>query len=393
MTLSINSEKSVFKSVGSILLISTRQIGDLLLTTPLIHTLRQNYPTAKIDILLFEGRQGVLEGNSDVNELIQVNEKPSFKQYILLVRHIFKKYDLAIATQTGDRPHLFALLAAKKRIGLIPDKKSHQWWKKLLCRIWQIIDDSETHTVTQNLLLAKSMGLTLHYNVILPESTHSKSHITSTFDSDISNLPYVVIHPYPLLHYKRWNITGWRSLINHLHSIGLHVVISGGNNETELAYCKEIAQPFSTMITNLAGQASFAEASFLLQRATAYIGMDTAMTHLAAASGTSTIAIFGPTNPVKWAPWPFGYKQEKSPWRRYSSHYQLVNNVMLLQGQGDCVPCHKAGCDNHTKSHSLCLDELPVTRVIEALTVLLKSPQKISGYRKLIPILHSSSGN
>ena len=131
------------------------------------------------------------------------------------------------------------------------------------------------------------------------------------------------------------------------------------------------------MLTNLAGKTSFADASFLLQHSKAYIGMDTAMTHLAAASGTPTLAIFGPTNPVKWAPWPFGCHEEKSPWQRYSSKYQLVNNVMLLQGRGDCVPCHKAGCNNHNNSHSQCLDDLPVGRVIEALAVLLKSQSAV----------------
>jgi heptosyltransferase-3 len=380
MKIPIKSENPIFKSVDSILLISTRQIGDLLLTTPLLHTLRLNYPTTKIDVLVFEGKQGILEGNSDLNEIIQVSEKPNFQEYRTLVRRILKKYDIAITTQAGDRPHLFALIAAKKRIGLIPSKKSHQWWKKLLCIVWQELDDSDTHTVIQNLLLAERMRLTLHYDVMLPRSARSNSYIKSQFNLDASNLGYVVIHPYPMWQYKLWTIEGWKSLIAYLHSIGLHVVISSGNDVNELVYCKEITQSFSSMVTNLAGKTSFADASFLLQHSKAYIGMDTAMTHLAAASGTPTLAIFGPTNPVKWAPWPFGYHQEKSPWQRFSSQYQLVNNVMLLQGRGVCVPCHKAGCDNHNNSHSRCLDELPAERVIEALAVLLK-------YKSAAPLL------
>jgi len=380
MSIPTRSEKSTFKSTDSILLISTRQIGDLLLTTPLLHTLRQNFPSAKIDMLVFEGKQGILEGNPDLNEIIRVNEKPNFKQYKSLVRRIFKKYDIAITTQAGDRPHLFALLAAKKRIGLIPSKKSHQWWKKLLCKIWLVLDDADTHTVIQNLSLAERMGLTLHFDVTLPRSPSSSNYLKSQFNLDVSNLSYVVIHPCPMWQYKLWTVVGWKSLITYLQSIGLHVVISSGNNVNELAYCKEIAQSFSGMLTNLAGKTSFADASFLLQHSKAYIGMDTAMTHLAAASGTPTLAIFGPTNPVKWAPWPFGYHEEKSPWQRYSNQYQLVNNVMLLQGTGACVPCHKAGCDNHNNSHSRCLDELQAERVIEALAVLLK-------YKSAAPLL------
>lgn len=390
MKIPIKPEKPIFNSIDSILLISTRQIGDLLLTTPLLHTLRLNYPTAKIDVLVFNGKQGILEGNSDLNEIIQVSEKPNFKQYVSLVGRIFKKYDLAITTQAGDRPHLIALLAAKKRIGLIPNKKSHQWWKKLLCKVWQELDDADTHTVVQNLLLAEGMGLTLHYDVTLPRSAHSNHYIKSQFDLDASNLSFVVLHPYPMWQYKLWTVDGWKSLISYLHSIGLHVIITSGNDANELAYCKEIAQSFSTMLTNLAGKTSFSDASFLLQHSVAYIGMDTAMTHLAAASGTSTLAIFGPTNPVKWAPWPYGYKHATSPWQRYSSEFQRVNNVLLLQGRGDCVPCHKAGCDDHNNSHSRCLDDLPAERVIAALNSLLTNLPENSNRRKTIPICVSS---
>ena len=47
----------------------------------------------------------------------------------------------------------------------------------------------------------------------------------------------------------------------------------------------------------------------IIAQAKLYIGPDTGITHLAAATGIPVIALYGPTNPVKWAPWPSGYKQ------------------------------------------------------------------------------------
>lgn len=372
MKLPFSSKHYKIKTPKSILLISTRQIGDVLLTTPLLRTLRQNYPEAKIDVLVFKGKEGILEGNLDLNEIIAVNEKPSRREYRQSIRRLFRKYDVAFITQASDRGHIYGLIAAKQRIGLIPEEKSHQWWKKLLCKAWQVLDDHNTHTVTQNLLLAECVDLSLSYDVSLPSRAESESFLRNQFNIDTKNLNYVVIHPYPMWQYKLWTIKGWRTLISHLHSIGLHVVISSGNAPNELAYCKQVAEPFTTMLTNLEGKTKFSDAAFLLKSAIAYIGMDTAMTHLASASGTPTLAIFGPTNPIKWAPWPIDYHERKSPWQHYSPEHQMVSNVMLLQGRGECVPCHKAGCDDHNNSHSQCLDTLDAERVIQAFRRLIK---------------------
>jgi heptosyltransferase III len=370
--------KNSIKKPKTVLLISTRQIGDVLLTTPLLHTLRTNYPEAKIDVLVFKGKEGVLEGNPDINIILTVSDKPTKQEYRETIKQIFRKYDVAFITQASDRGHMYGLIAAKQRVGLIPEMKSHQWWKKLSCKAWQVLDDNNTHTVTQSLLLAECIGLNLTYDVTLPQRTESKDYFQYQFGIDTENLNYVVIHPYPMWQYKLWTITGWRTLIHHLHSLNLHVIVSGGGAPSELAYCNEIASPFTTLLTNLAGKTRFSDAAFLLKSAKAYIGMDTAMTHLAAASGTQTLALFGPTNPIKWAPWPFGYHDGKSPWKHYSSETQEINNVMLLQGHGDCVPCHKAGCDDHNNSHSKCLDSLDANRVIQAFRRLIKIDVEIA---------------
>jgi heptosyltransferase-3 len=87
---------------------------------------------------------------------------------------------------------------------------------------------------------------------------------------------------------------------------------------------------------------------------------------MAAALGTPTIALFGPSNPVKWGPWPKGYEQYTNPYRMEGT--QRVNNV--VQGAGDCVPCMHEGCDRHNASLSDCLQNLPVAKVIAAIREL-----------------------
>ena len=118
-------------------------------------------------------------------------------------------------------------------------------------------------------------------------------------------------------------------------------------------------------IENMAGKLSLAQNAFLISRAKFYVGPDTALTHMAAALGIPTIALFGPSNPVKWGPWPKRYAENRNPYHMTGT--QRVKNVLLLQGNGHCVPCILEGCERHNASLSDCLQNLPATRVIKAI--------------------------
>ena len=67
---------------------------------------------------------------------------------------------------------------------------------------------------------------------------------------------------------------------------------------------------------NLVGMMEITELSVGIRNAAIYVGLDTAVTHLAAMIGTPTVALFGPSNPRKWGPWPKGYNSQigSSPW-------------------------------------------------------------------------------
>ncbi|WP_406868367.1 glycosyltransferase family 9 protein [Paraburkholderia fungorum] len=52
-----------------------------------------------------------------------------------------------------------------------------------------------------------------------------------------------------------------------------------------------------------------------------YVGPDTLASHVSAATGTRTITLFGPTNPVRWGPWPKGWVSA-SPWTASGSGHQ-----------------------------------------------------------------------
>lgn len=362
------------KSPKSILLVATRQIGDVLLVTPLLRSLRLAYPNAVIDVLVYTNKGGMLEGNLDCNSVIESDEHPNWQGYWRLLRRITKRYDLAITTQANDRGHMYALIAGHKRIGLLPDLSFSSAWKRYSCIAWTLLDNTNTHTVIQNLRLADELKIARNYTVIPPQCVNADQLVAAALPWSTKE-SYVVLHPLPMWNYKRWNQTGWTELIAAIIERNMKVVITGGPGEDEINFCNNLAN--KTEIVNLAGKLPFGALSNLISHAKVFIGPDTSLTHLAAACGIPTLAIYGPSNPVKWGPWPANHCTTKNPYTLLARPWQRSGNVLLIQGvqplnKNECVPCLEEGCDKHKKSESQCLKNLPATNIISALDLLLK---------------------
>jgi heptosyltransferase-3 len=175
---------------------------------------------------------------------------------------------------------------------------------------------------------------------------------------------YAVLHPFPKFRYKRWHDQGWIEVAEWLRQRGLQVVITGGNDADERTYCASLAARASAK--SLAGTLALPATAAVIAGATAYLGPDTVTTHMAAALGVPTVALFGPGDPLKWGPWPHAHAGLDNPWRHTGSN-QISGNVQIVQGNTLCAPCFLEGCDRHVHSVSDCLAGLPARRVIGAL--------------------------
>jgi heptosyltransferase-3 len=354
-----------------ILVIITRRIGDVLLTTPLIHTLKTGWPQTNIDVLVFENTRDILTNHPDIHKIISVPTGISTLQKLKWLMSMWRKYDLSISALPSDRATIYAWLTGKFRIGLL-EEKANQGWKKNLLNNWIAFDNINTHTVSMTLKLSNLFGLPPQFNVGVAWTKNDKNIVDGMLKSNAiqENQTYAVLHTYPKFSYKMWNTEGWLNLVEWLNQQNIKTILTGSKDLNEIQYIKELLIKLPATTLNFSGQLNFAQMAYLLTKATVYIGPDTVTTHLAAAMGTPTLALFGPSNPVKWGPWPKGCHEERSPWQMVGA-LQKVNNVTLLQGLGDCVPCRLEGCDRHPNSQSKCLDELPANRVIEAIKVLL----------------------
>ncbi len=357
------------KAPQRVLVIITRRIGDVLLATPLIRSLKQAWPQAQIEALVYAGTEGILAANPDLHSVITIAERPGLWRHLKLVAGLLRRYDLAVSCLPGDRPTLYAWLFGKRRIGPLLDDPKHRW-KKILLSQWAFFDNLNTHTVLMNLKLAELLRVPKRYEAVAAWSEDDVAHIDALLSHQAPKQRLAVLHLYPKFNYKMWHAQGWGELAHWLADHGLRVVLTGSSESEELGYIEKIIPLLSRDTLNLAGRLNLQQAACLLSRAAIYVGPDTATTHIAAALGVPTVALYGPTNPVKWGPWPKNHNGEHNPWKRLGT--QRVGNVVLLQGPGACVPCLLEGCDRHIASFSDCLQELKSEKVIAAMQTLLQ---------------------
>jgi len=241
----------------------------------------------------------------------------------------------------------------------------------------QVEIDENTHVILQNLRLVDLLGIDRNYEVILPTSNDSGDRLDQVIPFPWRTSDYAVVHILPGSHYKRWPLSQWRLVIEKLVSKNLAVGLRSGPGEVEVGYIREARQVFPDSVVEVAGKLKFPEVCKLIQQAKVYLGTDTCTTHIAATSGTPTIGVYGPSNVIKWGPWPCGFVGDRPPFSE-DSLLQHVNNVVLVRANCRCLPFHRT-CRMHDKKESQCLERLPAEKVIEALDLLLNAYQSNTG--------------
>ncbi|NOX63051.1 MAG: glycosyltransferase family 9 protein, partial [Chloroflexi bacterium] len=118
---------------------------------------------------------------------------------------------------------------------------------------------------------------------------------------------------------KLWEPEKWGEVIRRLSQDHVRVLVTGGPGEAELA--AKVCEFAGDAAINLAGRTSFGQLAALLARADLVLGPDSGPLNLAVATGTPTVHLFGPADPVLFGPW-------GDPARH-----------MVLQSDWTCIPC------------------------------------------------------
>ena len=296
-----------------ILLISLAGIGDTLLATPLIHELRANFPAATIDLLTKEaGARDLLENNPHLNRVLYKNLWRSTRsealRYFLSLRK--NGYDLSINTHPQSRMiyRIAArIIGAKTRI-------SHEYecfgWldRRLIDKV--LPQDYSRHSIENNFDILPMIGaqkkFAAHEIEIFLTAEEEKWAEDFIAANQMTGRKILGIHVgsggtknLPL---KRWPLKNYASLVQKLNQErpNIHVLLFGGPEEKkEHAFVLALANP---ELTREVKTPNLRLTAAVMKRCTAFLSVDTALMHVAAALKTpNQIVIEAPTlNITNW---------------------------------------------------------------------------------------------
>jgi len=146
--------------------IALRRLGDVLFATALTASLRRAFRDATIEVLVYEGTAEILAGNPDVDRVITMPQRgPAWRSLALALR-LAGRYHLAVSTQSGDRPTLFALIAGRRHAGPVDAGGKGALRRRVL---WRSVENKPgTHRLEDMMRLADVLGIARAGTLVCP---------------------------------------------------------------------------------------------------------------------------------------------------------------------------------------------------------------------------------
>ena len=348
------------KKINKILLVIQRSNGDVFLSVSLINSLYNFYKSPDIDLLVNDDTYQVAKLLPNINNIYKFSYtlKKDFrlKQEKNIIKSIFKKYDLSISLTASDRSVIYALLGGKISICAIERDNRKSWWKKLLLTHYYYFDSFQ-QILINNLQPLKILNID-HDNIQQSINFSQNDHVNISKKFKLKDIgSFIIFHPSAQYEYKIYPKKHRDKLLKLLSSLGVSIIVTGGNSEIDLKIKNEI--PSISNVHNFIGKTSIQDYFLLSQLSLAYIGMDTLNMHVAASQSKRIFAIFGPTKLSLWSPWSNSVKMSTS----IDIPVQTYGENTIFQADMKCVACGKKGCEN--TNFSKCLDNIDPTIVFE----------------------------
>lgn len=352
--------KKLFEGIQNILIIQLGDIGDVVWAIPALWAMKNAYPGAKVSVLVRENFGQLLENDPSLYRIFEVRRyggglfKGVLEQFRFIKDLRREHFDLVIDLRSDERGAYMAYVTgAPARVS--QPYQDVPFWRKLL--FTHLISpppllEKTRGAAEQSLRLLWAMGIATDQK--LPRlwvSEDARMRVRDLLNSEKigDDGRWMTLNPFSRWEYKEWAPDRWVDVIDWLREdFGLATVLVGAKGEREKA--ENLVRRCKGLPFNLAGRTTLSELAAVLALSHLHVGVDSAAPHIAAAVGTPTVTIYGPSDWEDWAP--VG-----------EMHRVIVPDL-------DCVPCYKKGCEG--KGWSRCLEELEVDTVKKGIRDALK---------------------
>jgi heptosyltransferase-3 len=347
-----------------------RHHGDVLLASPVFTALRRAAPAIEIDALVYLETAPMLTGHPAIAQVHTIDREWKARGFLtqaraewdLLRRLRARDYDLLVHLTEHPRGLTLARLL-RPRYAVTRERDKHaSVWRRHFTHFYRLPARTERHVVEQNLDALRRIGVypdVADRRLVLVPGEAAERRVNELLASyGLAAREFVQLHPGSRWLFKCWPAEDNAALVDLIVADGMPVVLTGAPDDRERALTTSImsgVRPATrARVIDLTGQLGMAELAALTARARAFVGVDSAPMHIAAAMNTPAVALFGPSSEIAWGPW-------RVPQR-------------VVVSSHPCRPCGLDGCGGGKVSE--CLTTLPVERVHAALTSLLAQTQE-----------------
>jgi predicted lipopolysaccharide heptosyltransferase III len=285
-----------------ILLLQLKRIGDLILTTPAVAALRATFPEAKLTLVVSNECADLLSAISNVDRVLIARR--NLRDLGLFSSVAAGRFDYCIDFTRNDRSAFLALLSGARRRVVSYRVREQSKTRARAYTDFVSVRMRDMHTIDYNLALVEPFGAgdaSTAPHLDLPQRAYEKA------DALLRNWkvtkPYVVLHPGSARREKLWEPGRWAEVIDHFRqNNGLNLILTSGPSPDEQAHIASIKNKTHQQIIDLCGKTDLLTLAALIGQARLLVTVDSASMHLAAATSTPQVILFGPTNPFHWRP-------------------------------------------------------------------------------------------
>jgi lipopolysaccharide heptosyltransferase II len=272
--------------INKILVISLTNIGDVMLTCPVVDILKNDFPGAKLSIVVGPKAASLFRGNPYLDKAYVYHKRQSLLKTISWIYELRKEhFDLIIDLRNTAIPFL---ISPKFRTSFHAPKINNIHMKEKHLNRLKSVYPYATQSQKQYAL-----------NV----SDEDKGYVEHLIKTEIGpKQRFIMVCPGAADHVKRWSEAGFAQVCDQLiNSHHLKIVFSGDEEDRKVA--QRIHKNMVHDAVNLCGRTNLVQLAELFRHCLLAIVNDSAPLHIASYLDIPVLALFGPTDPPKYGPW------------------------------------------------------------------------------------------
>jgi predicted lipopolysaccharide heptosyltransferase III len=286
-----------------ILLLQLKRIGDLILTTPALAAVRDSFPDAELTIIVSSECADLLPAISNVDRTLMARR--NVRDLALFFSVAVSGFDYCIDFTRNDRSAFLAFLSGAQRRAVSYRVRQQSKMRGRAYTDFVSVRMRDTHTIDYNLALLEPLGVPVaaspNPDLELPQAAYEKADAIRR-DWSITR-PYVILHPGSARNEKLWEPERWAEVIDHFgRNNDVDLALTSGPSREEQAHVAAIKKNVQHQVIDLSGKTDLLTLAAVIAQARLLVTVDSAPMHLAAATRTPQVILFGPTNPFHWRP-------------------------------------------------------------------------------------------